>query len=153
MKSAISISPIGKVISPVQEAVDENWGAVVSTVQLLPEYSGGLDGLQDFSHVIVVTFLHKAKFEAERHLKRRPRGLASMPMVGIFSQRAKDRPNQIGVTTVKLIRVGGDFIEVLGLDAVNDTPVLDIKPYYPAYDRAEQAKTPGWVDELIKAYF
>lgn len=121
MEPSISIRPIGKVISPVQETVDENWGEVVSTVQLLPQYSGGLDGLQDLSHVIVVTFLHKARYEAETHLKRRPRGLESMPLVGIFAQRAKDRPNPIGVTAVKIVRVGSDYIEVRGLDAVNDT--------------------------------
>ena len=76
-----------------------------------------------------------------------------MPLVGIFSQRAKDRPNSIGITAVKIIRVGTDYLEVQGLDAVDGTPVLDIKPYYPVYDRVDDSKTPEWVNELMKGYF
>ncbi len=153
MNRAITVNPIGYVASPVEDTVDEKWGSVVSKIVLLPEFAGGLDGLDQFSHVIVVTYLHKAKYEQARHLKRRPRGLEAMPLVGIFSQRAKDRPNPIGITVVKLIRVGADYLEVQGLDAVDETPVLDIKPYYPQYDRIENPHTPKWVDELMKGYF
>lgn len=153
MNQTIILKPIGRAISPVTETVDENWGGVVSKVVLLPEYAGGLDGLDGFSHALVVTYLDKTKFEQARHLRRRPRDLDTMPIVGIFSQRAKDRPNPIGITAVRIIRVGDDFLEVQGLDAVNGTPVLDIKPYYPAYDRINNCQTPGWVDELMKGYF
>ena len=128
----IELRPIGYVSSPVTEKVDENWGGVISRILLKPEYAGALLGLEDFSHVIIVTYLHQAQYEKEKHLQRRPRGLESMPKVGIFSQRVKDRPNPIGLTAVKIISVGDDYLEVQGLDAINDTPVLDIKPYYPA---------------------
>ncbi len=76
-----------------------------------------------------------------------------MPKVRIFSQRAKDRPNPIGVTAVKTINVGGDYFEVQGLDAVNNTPVLDIKPYYPHYDKIDSPKVPEWVNQLMEKYF
>ncbi|MBU1745782.1 MAG: tRNA (N6-threonylcarbamoyladenosine(37)-N6)-methyltransferase TrmO [Proteobacteria bacterium] len=153
MIETIHLKPIGYVVSPMVETVDEKWGGVVSKVLLLPEYAGGLDGLDGFSHAIVVTYLNKAKYESARHLKRRPRGLESMPLLGIFSQRAKDRPNPIGITAVRIIRIGTDHLEVQGLDAINGTPVLDIKPYYPLCDRVENPRTPEWVAELMKDYF
>ena len=153
MESTITLTPIGRVESPVEEPVDENWGKVRSRIVLLPEYAGGLDGLNEFSHAIIVTYLHKAKYEQSKHLKRRPRGLESMPLLGIFSQRAKDRPNPIGITAVKITGVGNDYLEVQGLDAINGTPVLDIKPYYPQYDRVGNPQMPEWVAELMKRYF
>jgi tRNA (adenine37-N6)-methyltransferase len=153
MNETMDLKPIGHVVSPVEETVDEKWGGVVSRVLLLPEYAGGLDGLDGFSHAIIVTYLHKAKYEPARHLKRRPRGLESMPLLGIFSQRAKDRPNPIGITAVRVIRTGTDYLEVQGLDAINGTPVIDIKPYYPLCDRIENPRTPEWVVELMKDYF
>jgi len=76
-----------------------------------------------------------------------------MPEVGILSQRAKNRPNPIGVTAVEIVHVEADVLEVRGLDAIDGTPVLDIKPYYPVYDRIAGAAVPEWVDELMKGYF
>lgn len=149
----IELKPIGFVVSPVTEKVDENWGDVISRIMLKPEYAGGLRGIRDFSHAIIVTYLHEAKYEKERHIQRRPRGLEDMPKVGIFSQRAKDRPNPIGITAVKIIDAGDDYIQVKGLDAINGTPVLDIKPYFPQYDKVEAATAPEWVDRLMKNYF
>jgi tRNA-Thr(GGU) m(6)t(6)A37 methyltransferase TsaA len=149
----VQLKPVGFVSSPVTEQTDENWGGVISRILLRPEYIGALFGLEDFSHAIIVTFLHQAKYEKERHLQRRPQGLEDMPKVGIFSQRAKDRPNQIGVTTVRILCVGSDSMEVQGLDAIDGTPVLDIKPYFPHYDRIDSPKMPEWVDRLMKRYF
>jgi tRNA-Thr(GGU) m(6)t(6)A37 methyltransferase TsaA len=149
----LQLKPVGFISSPVTEQTDQNWGGVISRILLQPEYIGALAGLEDFSHAIIITYLHQAKYERERHLQRRPRGLESMPKVGIFSQRAKDRPNPIGVTAVKIITVGSDFVEVLGLDAINGTPVLDIKPYYPHYDQIDSPKIPEWVGRLMEKYF
>lgn len=149
----IKLSPVGFVSSSITEQTDENWGQIISRILLKPEYIGALSGLEDFSHAIIITYLHQAKYEQEKHLRRRPRGLKSMPETGIFSQRAKDRPNPIGVTTVKIINVGDDYIDVQGLDAVNDTPVLDIKPYYPHYDKIDSPKVPEWVNRLMEKYF
>jgi len=110
-------------------------------------------GLENFSHAIIVTYLHQANYEKEKHLQRRPRNLETMPKVGIFSQRAKDRPNPIGITAVEIISVGDDYLEIKGLDAINETPILDIKPYYPHYDKIDSPKVPEWVDRLMKNYF
>lgn len=153
MMRAIRVDPIGRITSSVNATVDEHWGRVVSRIELKPEFVGGLKGLDGFSHAIIVTYLHKANYESSRHLQRRPRGLRTMPIVGIFSQRAKDRPNPIGVTAVKIVDVGDDYLEVRGLDAINSTPVLDIKPYYPEYDRIKSPTTPLWVKRLMKGYF
>ena len=76
-----------------------------------------------------------------------------MPLLEIFSQRAKDRPNPIGITAVRLIRAAMDHLDVQGLDAINGTPVLDIKPYYPLCDRIENPRIPQWVAKLMKDYF
>ena len=75
-----------------------------------------------------------------------------MPLVGIFSQRGKNRPNRIGLTSVEIIAVTDDTLVVKGLDAVDGTPALDIKPYYPVYDRKD-ATVPEWVDRLMEHYF
>lgn len=147
------VEPIGRVASPIVDPTDESWGKVISRVDLLPDFQPGLRGLEAFSHVIVVTFLHRAAFDPLRHLLRRPRGLPSMPLVGIFAQRAKDRPNPLGVTVVRLLEVTPEAILVRGLDAIDGTPVLDIKPYYPQYDAAESPAVPDWVNELMRGYF
>ena len=153
MEQEINIIPIGLVKSSVTELVDENWGNVTSRINLKAEYKGSLVGLEDFSHVIVITYFHQAKYIPSKHLQRRPRGMESMPKVGIFSQRVKDRPNPLGVTAVEIISVGSDYLDVSGLDAIDATPVIDIKPYYPHYDKIETPQIPEWVDRLMKNYF
>lgn len=151
MNRSITFSPIGYVVSPEKEAVDADWEEMISTISLLPEYHGGLEGLELFSHAFVLTYLHKAaKYRPEAHLRRHPRGLASLPLVGIFARRAKERPNPIGITVVKVVRVGTHELEVQGLDAIDGTPVLDIKPYFPIHDSAENAVIPQWISELTE---
>lgn len=135
------------------EQSDENWGNIKSKIILHKNYEGGLTGLEEFSHAIILTYLHQTEFIRDKHLERRPRNLLDMPLIGIFSQRAKDRPNPIGVTSVKIIEVFKDSMIVEGLDAINGTPVLDIKPYYPQYDRIDEASVPEWVNRLMKNYF
>lgn len=153
MSETIEFAAIGRVSCAVAERTDSGWGSVVSRITLDPAYAGGLDGLGSFSHALIITYLHQAWFDPSRHLKRRPRGRDDMPEVGILSQRAKNRPNPIGVTAVEIVHVEADVLEVRGLDAIDGTPVLDIKPYYPVYDRIAGAAVPEWVDELMKGYF
>jgi len=149
----IKLHPIGVVNSPVTDRTDENWGKIKSKVVLNQDFSGAFSGLEGFSHAIIVTYLHEANYRKEQHLKRRPRKLKTMPLVGVFSQRVKDRPNPIGITAVQIVSVKGDILEIKGLDAINGTPVLDVKPYYPQYDKVEDSKVPEWVDTLMKGYF
>lgn len=147
------MEPIGVVSSPVTEPVDEGWGEVVAHIRLRPELAEGLRGLEGFSHALVVFEMHDAGFDPASDLVRRPRGDARFPELGIFAQRARHRPNRIGVTAVRIERAGDGVLAVRGLDAVDGTPVLDIKPYVPAYDRRDEATTPEWVDRLMEGYF
>jgi tRNA-Thr(GGU) m(6)t(6)A37 methyltransferase TsaA len=147
------VRAIGSVRSPVTEPVDLDWGSVESRVVLEPAYRAGLKGLGEFSHVLVIALLDGAAFDPSRHLVRRPRGLPEMPELGIFAQRAKDRPNPIGVTVVPLIAVEPDGIVVRGLDAIDGTPVLDLKPHFPDFDAPEAPTVPTWVARLMCGYF
>lgn len=146
-------SYIGYIKTLISQKVDHNWGENCSEIVIHEDLADGLKGLTDFSHIIVVFHLNEAKFIKENHLVRKPQGRKSMPDIGIFAQRGKDRPNPIGITAVKLISVNRNIISVRGLDAINGTPVLDIKPYYPQYDLKSDAQVPDWVNILMKDYF
>ena len=143
---------IGEVKSPVTEAVDMNWGEVVSEIVLKPEFAPGLLGLGDFSHAMILTFLHEAKYVPEVHLRRHPQERQDMPLLGIFAQRARHRPNRIGVTACEIVEVTEGSVKVRALDAINRTPVIDVKPYVPVYDRKD-ATIPEWMENMMKGYF
>jgi tRNA-Thr(GGU) m(6)t(6)A37 methyltransferase TsaA len=149
----MQLEPIATIHSPVTEGVDEDWGRVVSEIELLPQWADGLRGLDGFSHAVIVFFMHQSSFAAGSDLIRRPRGLADMPLVGIFAQRAKHRPNPVGITAVEIVGIEGNILRVRGLDAIDGTPVLDIKPYVPAFDRRDAATVPEWMDRLMQGYF
>ena len=148
----IVMEPIGYVRNEVKDRKDVAWGEDTSTIVLDEQYVSGLKGLEVFSHVIILYHLDKAKYEKENHLQRRPQNREDMPLVGIFSQRGKDRPNRIGMTSVEIVSVSDDRLVVKGLDAIDGTPILDIKPYYPVYDKKD-ATVPEWVDRLMEHYF
>lgn len=145
--------PIGIVKSPVKDAVDKGWGKVTSELHIKREFAKGLKGIDAFSHIIVVFEMHQSTWSPEADLVRRPQGRADMPLIGIFAQRAKHRPNPIGVTAVKLLGVKGRVLSVKGLDAIDSTPVLDVKPYFPRYDRVDEPTTPEWVGRIMTGYF
>jgi tRNA-Thr(GGU) m(6)t(6)A37 methyltransferase TsaA len=149
----IEMRPIGIVRSGVTEQRDTDWGDVRSSIEVSPEFAPGLRGLEEFSHAVIATYLHQAAFDPARHLQRRPRGLAHMPLAGIFAQRAKDRPNPLGITAVRILAVSSSSLEVQGLDAIDGTPVLDIKPYVPDFDAWHDATVPAWMSELMQGYF
>lgn len=149
----MNFEPIGIVKSPVKEAVDENWGDVVAEIHLLEPFGPGLRGIEEFSHIVVVFFMHRSTFDVATDLVRRARGRSDMPLAGTFAQRARHRPNPIGVTAVELLEVRHSVVKVKGLDAIDGTPVLDLKPYLPAFDCRPEAKIPEWVERLMKGYF
>ena len=139
----ITCTPIGVVKSPVSLMSQGNWANVESEIHLDPQYAAGLQGLDGFSHLMVVFYLHQATgFDPAKQLLRRPRGMESMHEVGVFAQRTKYRPNPIGVSSVELRAIKGNVIVVRGLDALDGTPVLDIKPYMPVLDCVTGARTP-----------
>jgi tRNA-Thr(GGU) m(6)t(6)A37 methyltransferase TsaA len=149
----MNLEPIGIVRSPVREGVDEGWGEVIAEIHLADHLAAGLQGLDRFSHLLVVFWMHQSSFEAASDLVRRPRGRADMPPLGIFAQRAKHRPNPIGITAVELVSMAGAVLRVRGLDAIDDTPVLDLKPYVPAFDHVGDAVVPEWIERLMEGYF
>lgn len=146
--------PIGVVKNQVRTKIEEGWGGIQSRIVLRKKYAAGLQGVEDFSHALVIFWLHQADQDAEPlRLVRHPRGYAHLPLVGIFAQRAKRRINPIGVTVVRILKKRGATLYVSGLDAINGTPVLDIKPYFPIFDRPEQFRVPPWVAPAMNGYF
>ena len=99
------MQPIGYVHNNVVSKKDVSWGEDVSIIELNEEYYTGISGLKDFSHATIIYYLDKAVYDREKHLQRRPQNRDDMSLVGMFAQRGKDRPNQIGMTSVKIIEV------------------------------------------------
>lgn len=149
----MNCTPIGTVRSQVRDGVDAGWGDVVAQIDVDPQYRAGLAGLAAFSHIVVLFHMHQSTWTPSADMVRRPQGREDMPMIGIFAQRAKHRPNPLGVTCVRLLGVEGGVLTVRGLDAIDGTPVLDIKPYFPEYDRPDNYGVPEWVHALMSGYF
>ena len=149
----IQFNPIGIIKSPVTKMAPGNWGSVQSEIHLDEQYAPGLKELAGFSHIIVVFFMHRASFVPAEHLHRHPRGDKDQPEIGVFAQRTKYRPNPIGISAVELLSIEDHVITVRGLDALDDSPLLDLKPYMPMFDRVADAKLPDWVDKFKDGYF
>lgn len=125
----ITLNPIGYVSSPRDDLSDDNWGAIESKIELCPDFDAvALNGIEEFSHVEVVFFFNRVPDDRIERGARRPRGNPAWPEIGIFAQRGKNRPNRLGVSIARLVRREGPGLILQGLDAVNGTPVLDIKP-------------------------
>lgn len=137
------------------EPVDDDWGAVEATIELDAERFGPdvLAGLDQFSHVEVVFHFDQVDESAINLGARHPRGNESWPKVGIFAQRAKARPNRLGLTTCELVEVDGTRLRVRGLDAIDGTPVLDLKPYMAEFAPRGPAHQPTWSSELMAGYW
>ena len=143
--SEIKIKPIGYVKNNVKENRFGGFGEEVSEIILNEELTNALNGIEDYSHVIIVYWMDKVQGKAIEH---QPQGNPEVPVVGIFACRCPQRPNPIAITTVKLLVREGNKIKVKGLDILDGTPIIDIKPYWPQYDKAEDVKYPNWVDKL-----
>lgn len=151
----VRIEPIGRVIGPRVQPEDDGWGGVESVIRIDERFPlEALQGLDEFSHLEVIFAFHLADPERTVTGARHPRGLASLPKVGIFAQRNKDRPNHIGLSRCEILRVQGRDIRVRGLDAIDGTPVLDLKPFFSAFiPQAGAVRQPAWVDEIARDYF
>lgn len=152
---AFSVEAVGHVRGGRAEAADDDWGPVRARIALDTRRFGpeALEGLADFSHAEVVFLFHKVGDEAVETGARRPRGRADWPAVGIFAQRGKGRPNRLGVTTCRIIGVEGATVEVEGLDAIDGTPVLDIKPVMRGFLPRGAVRQPPWAEEIMKDYW
>ena len=154
MKS-ISMNPIGVVHSTRKDVEDDDWDAEKATVELdSSQFSGeALLGLSEFSHVEIVFHMDRVDPSKVERTARHPRNNTAWPAVGIFAQRAKNRPNQIGVTICKIVNVEGRNLQVEGLDAVEGTPVLDIKPWVEEFAPRGHVFQPNWISELMRKYW
>ena len=150
-----TVRQIGLVKSEIKTPGDDCWANLVSEIvldstQFTPESTRGLD---DFSHLEVVFVFDRVApakvFTSSRH----PRDRADYPLVGIFAQRAKDRPNRIGVTTCKIERIDGLHNFVRELDAIDGSPILDVKPYIAEFFPREPVRQPAWSTEVMANYF
>jgi tRNA-Thr(GGU) m(6)t(6)A37 methyltransferase TsaA len=149
------VTPIGVVRSSRSDAIDDDWDAVTAEIVLDADRVGpdALAGLDEFSHVEIV-FLFDQVGDAEINLgARHPRGNPDWPVVGILAQRAKMRPNRIGVTACRLLVVEGMTVRVEGLDAIDGTPVLDIKPVMNEFLPRGEISQPAWATELMAGYW
>jgi tRNA (adenine37-N6)-methyltransferase len=151
----MEMTPIGRVGSPRTEPLDDDWDAVTATVTLdgdrfAPDV---LVGLSEFSHVEVVYVFDRVDPAAVELGTRHPRGNREWPRVGIFAQRAKGRPNRIGVSVCRLLGVEGLVLTVRALDAIDGSPVLDVKPYLAEFGPRGEVRQPAWSHELMSGYW
>lgn len=151
---AYTIRPIAWVRSTRADAVDDGWDQERSAIELddaVPDEA--LDGLDGFSHLDVLFVFDRAEDVPPAPFARHPRGNTAWPRVGIFAQRAKDRPNRLGLTTCELRAVGSRRVEVVGLDAIDGTPVVDLKPHVRELAARGEVRQPEWMDVLMARYF
>jgi len=150
----IELKPIAFVKNDRQIAEDDDWGSVISEVTLIDELSEeSLKEIETFSHLEILFFFHKINHEEIVYDSRYPRSNTNWPKVGIFAQRGRLRPNRIGLCSVELIERKGKTIFVKGLDAINGTPVLDIKPVMKEFLPKGTIEQPDWSKELMKKYW
>ncbi len=151
----IESTSIGVVRGGKTEPSDYQWGQVRARIELDADRFDpeALRGLSEFSHILVVFHFHAADPSREERGSRHPRENEDWPRVGIFAQRGKDRPNRIGVSTCRLLDVEGLNLSVEGLDAIEDTPVLDIKPHMSGFTPRGPFREPDWAREIMDDYW
>mgnify|MGYP000176749665 CR=1 FL=1 len=153
----IPLKPIGIVHTKASDNdVRNSVEGVEGVIEIFPEYAKGLDGIEEFSHIIVIAFLHKVSEEQRKVLKIRHRKWARLgvkiddiPEIGVFCSDSPHRPNPIALSIVELVERNGRFLKVKGLDLFDGTPILDIRAYTP--DRCiKDAKVPKWYITLVE---
>jgi tRNA (adenine37-N6)-methyltransferase len=155
MSEAITVSPIGVVHSPIREPLDEVFGGLTARIDLDPVHyvPDSLKGLDQFSHVEIFFYFHQLEDSQIVYTKRHPRNRADWPEVGIFAQRARARPSRIGSTVCRLVAIEGLTITVEDLDAIDGSPVLDIKPWMSVMGPRGALREPAWARELSTTYW
>jgi tRNA (Thr-GGU) A37 N-methylase len=150
-----TLRPIGMVRGGRDQPIDDDWGQSrarleLDSAQFTPD---ALASLTDFSHAEVIFLFDRVPDEKIETGARRPRGRADWPLVGIFAQRGKNRPNRLGVTVCRIVAVDGLAVEVEGLDAIDGTPILDIKPVLSGFLPRGEVREPAWALELMRDYW
>lgn len=150
----IQIQPIGFVEAGRPHAEDDFWGGEEASITLTEQFvADALQGLAGFSHVEVLFVFHEVNDAKIVAGARHPRNNIAWPAVGIFAQRAKNRPNRIGSTICRIVRVEGTRLIVAELDAIDGTPVIDIKPVMAEFLPREKVRQPAWSHDLMRDYW
>jgi tRNA (adenine37-N6)-methyltransferase len=157
VEEPLVLSPIGYVRHGLaDDVVKDQWATLEARIEVLDEYADGLELIDEFSHLIVLYWMHRLREGGRQILQIKPRGLLrhglsleELPTVGVFASDAPVRPNPIGLTVVELAGREGNVLTVKGIDAFDEAPVLDIKPY--TEDRLKpEARMAGWHTELLR---
>lgn len=149
-----NVQAIGFVESLRPHPEDDFWGGEEACITLTDRFTAAaLQGLEEFSHVEILYLFHEVHPSKIVVGSRHPRNNPAWPSVGIFAQRGKNRPNRIGSTICRLLRVEGPKLFVTELDAINGTPVLDIKPVMTGFLPRQEVRQPAWALEIMRDYW
>ncbi|RLQ96299.1 tRNA (N6-threonylcarbamoyladenosine(37)-N6)-methyltransferase TrmO [Falsibacillus albus] len=150
----ITIKPIAYVQNDRRAVEDDDWGSVESIIELSPEYDeSSLRNIEDFSHLEIIFYFNQVPDNKIETKARHPRNNADFPQVGIFAQRGKNRPNKLGLTTVQLLEHRERTLKVKGLDAIDGTPIIDIKPVMKEFLPKGDIHQPDWTHDIMKKYW
>ena len=144
-REPVTLRPIAVVRNNVFTPTMDGWDRVRSDLIFLDDLMPALDGIEGYSHIIVTFHCHEVPDEEQASGHIHPRGDRRLPEQGVLATRSQRRPNGLGVAVVPLLRRRRNILRVLGLDAIDGTPVLDIKPYLSFYDSVPEARVPDWV--------
>ena len=151
----LDVVAVGWVVGGREHPDDDDWGEVRAVIRLDAQRfdARAVAGLDAFSHLEVLFVFDRADPAATETGARHPRGRSDWPQVGIFAQRGKDRPNHLGLSRARLLAVDGLDLHVQGLDAIDGTPVLDVKPWMEEFGPRGAVHQPAWSRELMNRYY
>jgi tRNA (adenine37-N6)-methyltransferase len=121
---------------------------MISEIVIDPALDGILEGIEEYSHILILFWAHKVPNESRKLTQVHPMGLKEIPKRGIFATCSPARPNPVLLTAVKLIERSGNILKVQGLEAIDGTPVVDVKPYVKGYHNAENPTSPEWMEKI-----
>ena len=143
----IEVKAIGVIHTPFktkeETPIQPHWSKAIGEVEVFKKYAKGLEGIEQFSHLILIYYFHKIKDE---RLKVKP--YLDTKMYGVYATRHPHRPNHIGISVVKLISRNKNILKVKNIDIIDGSPLLDIKPYVSVFDRIEKVKN-GWLKKKL----
>ena len=150
-----SLHPIGTVRSERRDPIDDDWDLIAARIELDAAQFGpeALFGLDAFSHAEIIFLFDRVTDAKIERGARHPRGNKDWPLIGIFAQRGKNRPNRLGHTVCRIRKVKGLTLDLEGLDAIEGTPVLDIKPVMSGFLPRGEVREPDWSQELMRGYW
>ena len=138
----MNLKAIGTVRNELKQPGQRDCKEIVSEIVIDSSLTEALDSLEEFSHIIVLYWMHQSNRQTPN--KIHPMGKQEIPLKGRFATRSPNRPNPVGIASVRLLQHRGNILKVSGLDAIDGSPVIDIKPYIPGHDTVIDAETPSW---------